>query len=294
VTGLEVVEAGQATTVQDLGRPGFGAYGVPEGGAMDRRLLGTANRLSGNPGSAAGLEFVVQGPTLRWTGRRRLHCVVAGDSIWSVTLAQGDELAVAPLRGRAYGYVAVNGGLDVPTVMGARGTCLPGGFGGFQGRELRRGDLLPVGPGTAARGSNTKREVVTSAEGSEVAASASPQGSYGAGDGGGDVVTLRVHPRDGRHTRAAFRSLLAAAWLAGDGNRVGIRLTGPALHQRQLHLSEPLPPGAVQVSGGGQPILLLRDHPTIGGYPVVAVVLRENLDAAARLRPGTPLRFVSA
>jgi allophanate hydrolase subunit 2 len=151
VTGLEVIEPGLATTVQDLGRPGFGAYGVPEGGGMDRGLLATANRLAGNPESAAALEFVITGPELRWTGRRRLRCIVAGDSISEATLAQGDRLAVAPLRGRAYGYVAVNGGLDVPEVMGARGTCLPGGFGGFLGRELRRGDLLPVGPGTAVR-----------------------------------------------------------------------------------------------------------------------------------------------
>jgi biotin-dependent carboxylase-like uncharacterized protein len=287
VTGLEVIEPGLATTVQDLGRPGFGAYGVPEGGGMDRGLLATANRLAGNPESAAALEFVITGPELRWTGRRRLRCIVAGDSISEVTLAQGDRLAVAPLRGRAYGYVAVNGGLDVPEVMGARGTCLPGGFGGFLGRELRRGDLLPVGPGTAVR---------SPAAGGDDGARMSVVGDSVEGTAGGHGVTLRILPGGDRPSArtSAFRSLLTAGWLAGDGNRVGIRLTGPALSARRLHLSEPLPPGAIQLSGGGQPILLLRDHPTIGGYPVIAVVLREDLDAAARLRPGTPVRFLSA
>ena len=90
MTGLEVIPPGPATTIQDLGRPGFGAYGVPEGGAMDRALLAAANRRAGNLAAAPALEFVLRGPRLRWTGRRRLRCVVAGDSISAVTLAPGD------------------------------------------------------------------------------------------------------------------------------------------------------------------------------------------------------------
>jgi allophanate hydrolase subunit 2 len=271
MTGLEVVVAGPATTVQDLGRPGYGAYGVPEGGAMDQGLAVLANRRAGNPESAPALEFVLTGPTLRWTGRRRLRCVVAGDGVSEVTLARGDELAVEALRD--------------PEVMGARGTCLPGGFGGFLGRELQAGDVLPVGRGraTSKPRAGERRDPMP------------VDGDHSGGDLGGQAVTLRVLPGDRAAARArTFRSLLAAQWVAGDGNRVGLRLQGPSLSERQLHLSQPIPPGAVQVSGAGQPILLLRDHPTVGGYPVIAVVVRQDLDLGARLRPGTPVRFVPA
>jgi biotin-dependent carboxylase-like uncharacterized protein len=280
MNGLEVISSGPATTVQDLGRPGFGAYGVPEGGAIDRGLVATANHRAGNPAEAAVLEFVLGGPRLRWTGPRRLRCVVAGDAITERTLAPGDEVVAGSLANRAYGYIAVNGGIDVPEVMGARGTCLAGGFGGFQGRELRPGDVLPVGQGTGV-----VRAPAGASDDARAAGEVRGVGTL--------VLTLRVRPGDRRSGRAAtLRSLLAAEWLAGDGNRVGIRLNGPVLSERPLHLSQPLPPGAIQVSGGGQPILLLRDHPTVGGYPVIAVVHRQDLDACARLRPGVPVRFV--
>jgi biotin-dependent carboxylase-like uncharacterized protein len=286
VSGLEVLAAGPATTVQDLGRPGFGAYGVPEGGAMDRGLFATANHRAGNTASTPTLEFVLNGPRLRWTGRRRLRCVVAGDAISEVTLAPGDEVVAGALRNRAYGYLAVNGGFDVPVVMGARGTCLPGGFGGFQGRELRSGDVLPVGQGTGV--------VRASARTMDQAGPRTAEKAGVGAAGGGQLVALTVLPGNRAAARGqAFLSLLSAEWVAGDGNRVGIRLHGPTLSQRQPHLSQPIPPGAIQVTGAGQPILLLRDHPTVGGYPVVAVVLNEDLDAAAQLRPGTRVRFVS-
>src|SRR5438309_2084744 len=142
---FEVLDPGPATTVQDLGRPGYGAYGVPEGGAMDRGLLAAANRLAGNRRQLAALEFALKGPRLRWRGRARLHCAVAADRISAVTLAPDEELGGEVLRQRAYGYIAVSGGFEVPLVMGGRGTCLPGGFGGFEGRELRQGDRLAVG-----------------------------------------------------------------------------------------------------------------------------------------------------
>jgi biotin-dependent carboxylase-like uncharacterized protein len=291
---LEVLVAGPASTVQDLGRPGFGAFGVPEGGAMDRRLVALANRRAGNPAGAAALEFVLTGPRLRWTGRRRLRCVVAGDSISEETLAPGEELAAGVLHDRAYGYVAVHGGFDVPVVMGARGTCLPGAFGGFMGRELRAGDVLPVGAAAAAV---PAPPAVPAAPVVPEAPAVAPDGDVldqPAADPHG-MVTLRVLPGDRQTARArTFGALLASPWVVGDGNRVGIRLQGPALSARPLHLSQPIPPGAVQVSGAGQPIVLLRDHPTVGGYPVIAVVIAEDLDLAARLRPGSALRFVAA
>jgi biotin-dependent carboxylase-like uncharacterized protein len=280
---LEVLVPGPATTVQDQGRPGFGAYGVPAGGAIDRGRLATANGLAGNRGGAPALEFALKGPRLRWRGRTRLRCVLAGDSISEVTLEPGDELDAGALHRGVYGYLAVGGGFDVPLVMGGRGTCLPGGFGGLFGRELRQGDELPVG--TAMRRAATRPH---------------PPGVAGEapdtrGPAVGDPLTVRVLAGDRPTTRApTFRRLVAAEWHAGAGNRVGIRLEGPTLFEPALHLSQPIPPGAVQVTGAGQPILLLRDHPTIGGYPVVAVVMAQDLDACGQLRPGDRLRFVGA
>ena len=279
---LEVLVPGPATTVQDQGRPGFGAYGVPEGGAMDRGLLAHANRLAGNRAGAAALEFALRGPRLLWRGRRRITCIRAADSVTAVTLAPGDELDVGALSRWAYGYLAVSGGLDVPLVMGGRGTCLPGGFGGLYGRALRKGDQLPVG--RAPAGVRIGGELSLAFGAGDDARGSAPW------DG---PLTVRVLPgdRSGRRGRA-FRHLVGAEWRAGAGNRVGIRLEGPAIDARPLHLSQPIPPGAVQVTGAGQPILLLRDHPTIGGYPVVAVVMAQDLDACGQLRPADQLRFV--
>jgi len=111
----------------------------------------------------------------------------------------------------------------------------------------------------------------------------------------GGAMTVRVLPGERRTARGrTFRRLLGGEWHAGAGNRVGVRLEGPTLVEPGLHLSQPIPPGAVQVTGAGQPILLLRDHPTIGGYPVVAVVVAADLDACAQLRPGDRLSFVEA
>jgi allophanate hydrolase subunit 2 len=250
---------------------------------MDRALLARANGLAGNRANAPALEFALKGPRLRWRGRARLRCIVAADTITEVTLAPGDELAGGALRRRAYGYIAVSGGFDVPLVMGGRGTCLPGGFGGLGGRELRKGDLLPIGDRPAG-----------------VRTGAHPPVPLGEADdapgpaAGADVLTVRVLPGDRPSARSrSFRQLLGAEWRAGPGNRVGIRLEGPGISERALHLSQPIPPGAIQVTGAGQPILLLRDHPTIGGYPVVAVVMTADLDHCAQLRAGDRLQFVA-
>ena len=281
---FEVLVPGPATTIQDQGRPGFGAYGVPEGGAMDRGLYAAVNAMAGNLARAPALEFALRGPRLRWRGRTRLRCVLAADSISEVMLAPGDELDAGALRRRAYGYLTVGGGFDAPLVMGGRGTCLPGGFGGLDGRELRKGDRLAVGSARGRVGGRANPAVAAGA--AVVAAGPLPPGR---------AMTVQVLPGARRTARGrTFRRLLGGEWHAGAGNRVGVRLEGRTLVEPGLHLSQPIPPGAVQVTGAGQPILLLRDHPTIGGYPVVAVVVAADLDACAQLRSGDRLNFVEA
>jgi allophanate hydrolase subunit 2 len=211
-----------------------------------------------------------------------LHCVVAADAIRELTLAPGEELDGEVLRQRAYGYIAVSRGFEVPLVMGGRGTCLPGGFGGFEGRELRQGDRLVVGEAASGPGRPAKRRP---------GPVASPGPGVGDLDPGPAVV--RILPGDRRvGNSTSFHALLDVEWRAGAGNRVGLRLDGPELRVRPMPLSQPIPPGAVQVTGAGQPIILLRDHPTVGGYPVVAVVAAADLDVCAQLRLGDNVRFV--
>ena len=282
---LEVMKAGVAATVQDLGRPGFGAFGVPEGGAMDRAALASANRLVGNAPGLAGIEFALHGPRLCWRGKGRLDCVVMTGEPRRVTLVPGGDLPSAVVNDRAYGYIAVAGGIAVPRVMGGRGTCLPGGFGGHEGRELRIGDRLLVG---MSEGMVRSRGAAVGVAADVVAASARP-------DQQPRVRSVRVLPGDhpaGR--RDQFRALLEGRWQATSGNRVGLRLEGPRLVLEPLHLSQPVPPGAIQVTGAGQPVVLLRDHPTVGGYPVVAVVVTEDLDVIAQARAGDRVNFVRA
>jgi len=266
---LEVLDPGPLTTVQDFGRPGHGACGVAEGGAMDRELLAAVNRAAGNRARAAGLEFALKGPQLRWHGRGPVRLAIGADEIRQVTLRPGEKLDCGALRRTAYGYIAVAGGIEVPVVMGSRSTCLAGNFGGLKGRALQAGDSLTLGLAPKA-----------------LAPPATFRRPYADGP-----VVLRVL----RVSRGpAWRRLLAADWRVATGNRVGVRLDGETLQLAPLRLSQGIPPGALQVTGSGQPILLLRDHPTVGGYPVVAVVVSADLDLASQVRPGAVIEFREA
>jgi biotin-dependent carboxylase-like uncharacterized protein len=285
---FEVLEPGPLTTVQDLGRPGLASFGVPEGGAMDRAALRTANRLAGNGPGAPALEYTVRGPRLRWRGRRTIEVAIAGDAVSQLTLAPGDVVDAGPLRERVRGYLAVRDGFAVPLVLGGRGTCLAGSFGGHQGRRLQAGDRLAVNP--------PRME-------------AARRGGARAGDPPGPERHLRdtraaardlprpPAPREPLRVLAAgagtavLRALLGAEWRVAEADRAGMRLQGPAIPATPLEASRPTVAGAIQVTGEGQPIVLLRDHPTIGGYPLVAVVIGADLDRCAQLRPGAVLRF---
>lgn len=152
---IRVHRAGTATTVQDLGRPGARALGVPPGGAMDPFALRVANLLVGNPPGAAGLEIAGVGPELEFLADALI--AVAGAEFAGLESRQphrverGGRCELGKARHGFYGYLAISGGLEVPEVLGGRGTYLRGSFGGFQGRVLRRGDVLQAGPGRRPR-----------------------------------------------------------------------------------------------------------------------------------------------
>lgn len=275
--GLVVVEPGLLTTVQDLGRPGWGAWGVPVSGALDEEALRLANRLVGNFEGAAALEITLSGPVLKAIGD--VAVVVVGGPFGPapgevIPIPHGKFLTLAAGPGAARAVVAVSGGIDVPEVLGSRATCVSARFGGFQGRRLQKGDVLAVGepagrplPGRA----NVPRPPA------------------------GDVV-LRAMPGPQEDffdpdARAAFWR--GAYRILPESNRMGIRLRGQSLGfvETAALPSEGAAPGAVQITADGQPIVLLAERPTTGGYPKVATVAAADLGLFARTAPGRTVRF---
>jgi biotin-dependent carboxylase uncharacterized domain len=285
VTGaLEVLATGPLTTVQDLGRPGLAPLGVGRSGAADRTSLRLANRLLANPEDAAALEVTAGGLVMRAVGH--LLVVVTGavgplsaagrDAYLNelLPLDDGDELRVGPPAAGLRTYVGVRGGVAVPRVLGSRATDSLSGLGP---PIPVAGDVLPVG----------------SAPVDFPVVDAAPVVPPAAGE-----VALRVvlGPRDDWFTDDAVATLLHRPFtVSADSNRVGMRLTGDALARRRHDElpSEGVVPGALQVPPTGLPVLFLADHPVTGGYPVVAVVLEDDVDRAAQAGPGTVLRFAT-
>lgn len=268
---IEIVAPGPFATVQDLGRPGWAALGVPRSGAFDRGALRTANRLVGNDPGAAGVEFVLGGLHMRTD-----HAVTVAltgapcpGADWgvAVTLPAGAELRLGPPPRGLRSYLAFRGGVDLDAVLGSGSTDTLSGLGP---PPLTPGDRLSIGPAAGEISDATAAGRV----------------------GGAVELAVRLGPRDDWFTADARRSLVSVGWqVRAESDRVGIRLDGPTLERaREGELpSEPVLPGAVQVPGDGRPIVFGPDAPVTGGYPVIGVVA--NLDAAAQLRPGDEVRF---
>ncbi|MFC4149145.1 biotin-dependent carboxyltransferase family protein [Micromonospora mangrovi] len=283
---IEVLRAGALTTVQDQGRPGYAHLGVPRSGALDPAALRLANRLVGNPETAAGLEITLTGCALRFT--RAVAVALTGapadlriryapdagaeraaDVGRVLALPAGAVLRVGPARAGVRTWLAVSGGIAVPPVLGSRSTDTLAGLGPA---PLRDGDRLPLDP---AHGPPAPvDEVVLPAVPAELR------------------LTLHPGPRNDWFTPAALDLLLRSAYTVSPvSNRVGARLTGAALPRAVAGElpSEGLVLGAVQVPADGQPLVFLADHPTTGGYPVIGVV--PDVTGLAQARPGTTVRF---
>lgn len=286
---LEVLDPGPLTTVQDLGRPGHAASGVGRGGAADRSSLRLANRLVGNEEHAAALEVVLGG--LRFRAPAALLVAVAGApcrltvelggrtrtaaAYGPVAVPAGAEVRLGRAETGLRAYLAVRGGLDVASQLGSRSTDLLAGLGA---PPLREGDVLPVGTATAGHPSVDHAPVAPP-----------PAGPV--------ALRLLPGPRADWFARDALDVLCAHPYdVTSESDRVGIRLSGPALvRTRSGELpSEGMVRGALQVPPSGRPTVLLADHPVTGGYPVPAVVGSADVDRAAQLRPGQQVRFVGA
>jgi len=267
---ITVLKAPPFATVQDLGRFGYRGSAVPPSGAMDPDALARANLAVGNRPGAAAIEWGIGSGRLGLTPG--LAVALAGADV--VARREADVLAIDEFRAGAWVYVAVAGGVDVPEVMGSRSTYLPGGFGGFEGRLLRTGDVLRAGTG-----GNGRQETPTEPPDSIASTS----------------VPVLPGPDRAMLPDEAWDRFLAAGWIVSRAvSRAGYRLDGPALpfDPPEDLPSAPVCPGTVQLPPGGRPIVLMPDGPTVGGYPRIAVVVSGELGWLAQRRPGEPVRFV--
>lgn len=290
---VRVLAPGLLTTVQDLGRPGYGREGVAVSGAADGLSLRVANALAGNPEGAAALEMTLLGGTFRFEAKALV--ALAGSDFgavlerrngegsgslapWSSFLVgAGDVLRLGPSRKGARAYLAVHGGFAVPPFLGSAATHLPSGLGGHEGRALRAGDALEIGP---ADGPASEPRSLEPTEAEALLFRS----------------TLRVVPGpqaewfpDEIHT-----AFLGSEFVVDESSdRTGVRLAGPALAAKGACslLTEGVVPGQIQATPDGRAIVLFVDGPTTGGYPKIASVIAADLPALGQLRPRDRLRF---
>lgn len=295
VISVEVISVemgGLLTTVQDGGRTGQQRSGMTVGGAMDPAALAAANLLVGNERGAAALEITLLGPCLRFLAPSRIalcggdlsaHLDEAALPLWkTVTVQAGQRISFGRRRSGARAYLAAQGGFAVPAVAGSRSTFLRGKFGGAEGRALRPGDILSVGPFPAFASSLQSGE--RGLRSRDIPAYDLPA-----------VLRVLPGPHESHFTEAGSAAFFGNTYtLSPQSDRQGYRLSGPAVTRQSLGdiLSEPMPAGGVQIPPGGSPILLMADGQPTGGYPLLGVVVSADLPRAGQLAPGDGVRFV--
>ena len=282
---ITVTKAPPYLAVQDAGRTGFRADGVPRGGAMDLFALRAANLMVGNGSNTAALEWALAGGVLTFASPTSFALVgaavratIGGRSVAPCTTtraAAGDQLVVDQFLTGRFLYLAVSGGIDVAPVLGSRSTYLPGHFGGLAGRLVKTGDQIPLGTPS-----------FLPAEGFHFAAELMPRYEN-------ETVHITRGPQSHLFGEDAFRILGENSHrVSSASDRTGYKLDGPSIGASPGSLpSEAACPGAIQVPGDGHPIVLMADAPTVGGYPKIAVVSEADLPIVAQRRPGETLRF---
>src|SRR6202030_3356186 len=298
---IKVLKPGLATTVQDLGRPGYYHIGIPLSGGMDRHALAAANLLVGNAEGAAVLEAVFMGPELEFTDDAMVAVTgaelppkldgVPRETWTSFKVKRGQKLSFDFLKKGARAYIAVAGGIDVPVVLGSRSTYALGALGGFKGRKLEAGDELPVGTANAAV--KEGRAVGEELRGLPV----------------GVPTELRVIPGLYWHriTEAAGKGFFSDPWkVAPEADRIGYRFKGGkplefvpreppfGAGSDPSHITDACYPyGSIHVPGSTEPIVLHRDAVSGGGYFMVGTVISADLDLIGQLQPHAGARFAS-
>jgi biotin-dependent carboxylase-like uncharacterized protein len=288
---LRVKSPGLHTTVQDLGRDSFADVGVPPSGALDVVALRLANALVGNQPNAAALEILVSGPSIEVIAEGAHVAFVGGTAGMSVQnahhrsvaagrsvhLKKGDVVKIGMMARTSCGYLAVEGGISVPRVLGSASTYTRGTLGGFEGRALRAGDIL-------------HGESIGASERAELELATPLDADFDA------PVRVVLGPQDDHFTDAAIEAFLAGTYtVSAQADRMGFRLEGPELtHTHGYNIvSDGIVSGSIQVPGSGQPIVLMRDYQTIGGYPKIATVISPDISRLARRSPGAKVRFAA-
>lgn len=277
---IEIESPGLLTTVQDLGRPGYGHLGVTPSGAADPVALRLGNRLMGNQEGAAALEMTLKGGRFRFPegGVVALGGVeFEGAPSWTTSeVRAGETLSLGAAHAGARGYLCVRGGIRVPLWLGSASTHLACGLGGFHGRRLQRGDVLEIGAATGAGPCRTlslrARQYLAPSK----------------------RLRVTAGPEWERFEEASREAFLGGVWrVTQDSDRAGLRLKGAALGTRGFErmITEGVDLGAVQVPPSGQPIVLFVEQQTTGGYPRIAVVVSADLFRVGQLRPGDEIRF---
>lgn len=296
---IKVNNPGLATTIQDLGRPGYFHLGIPMGGAMDRYAMRAANLLVGNPESAAGLEAVFMGPELEFTEDTtiavtggELPPLIDGDAkqTWTtIAVKAGQVLTFDYLRSGARAYIAVAGGIDTPQYLGSRSTYAIGALGGIDGRAIQIGDELPIGTDyrSTTEGSSVPEQLRRS---------------------NGATAELRVLPGLYWHriTDAAGEQFFTDTWtVAPEADRMGYRFKGGTpleFVEREQPFSAGSDPsnitdapyayGSIQVPGGTEPIVLHRDAVSGGGFFTLGTVISADMDLIGQLQPNIETNFI--
>ncbi|HUQ25945.1 MAG TPA: biotin-dependent carboxyltransferase family protein [Burkholderiales bacterium] len=296
---VRILRPGILMTVQDGGRHGYQHLGLCPGGAMDPVALALANALVGNEVDDAALEITVLGPDLEF-GQDTLVALCGAEFEASLPLNRpvlveaGKLVHIGRAMRGARGYLAIAGGVALEPVLGSRSTYLPGQFGGYEGRTLRRGDKVPLQPAVDEL-SRERFAKLKGRNGRTVRWWAPPLTAP-------DREPILLHVIEGEHygrfDGAAQRAFLDTIWtIAPDSNRMGFRLGGAPLARTVAAdgsdeiLSAPTALGSVQVPANGQPIVLMADHQTTGGYPRIAEIAWADVPRLAQLAPGGRLHF---
>ncbi len=284
---IEVLHPGLLTTVQDLGRTGYQRFGVSVSGAVDPRSAAVANILAGNPDGEAVLECTVLGPQLRFDAPAVIAVTGADlgpaldgvpvENYRALRVQAGQTLRFTGPKCGCRAYLAVSGGLDVPEVMGSRSTYMKAKIGGWHGRKLEKGDVLPLrAPGTEPK----------ALENRAIAPEFRGRSEY----------TLRVvmGPQDDAFTPGGVSAFLSGVYtVTPEFDRMGCRMEGPEIEHAGSAdiLSDGIAFGAVQVPDSGQPIVMLADRQTTGGYTKIANVISADFRLLGQLKSGDRVRF---
>ncbi len=287
---IKVLDGGFNVTIQDMGRPRFQHLGVPVSGAVSEVLLALANALVGNPRNMAGLEIRMLGPTLEVLCETiRVALVgtstpievvnesgVSHPSNQSVLLKKGQKFKIGNITDSGSAYLAIEGGFNIPSVYGSLSTYIRAGIGGLNGRAIAEGDEIPLQFGSVSSRGELKLENDAALD---------QQGP----------IRIIFGPQQDFFTEDSVDKFLNSAYsVTRDADRMGIRLDGPKLEHRRGYniVSDGIVTGAIQVPGTGQPIVLLADHQTTGGYPKLATVISSDISRLGRLRPDDQITFI--